>query len=80
LARSNTRRFEDEHANRWTVTKISFGRFQVSEGSAGSFIDGARSCVRRLGLISLSDGSPIEAATDHGRVWNLIWKHGEDVD
>jgi len=75
--RSNTRSFHDEEGHNWTVAKVSFGRFVVH---AGNKIGVARSCARKLGIIGLKNGTPIEIVRDHGRIWNAIWKNGIDVE
>jgi hypothetical protein len=39
----------------------------------------ARSCARKLGLKVVPDGTPLEYVNEHSRLWNAIWKQGEDV-
>ena len=67
--------FEDELGGTWKVQKISFGRLVVH---ASNKVGVARSCARKLGVTHLGDGAPVDSVSDHGRIWNVIWKHGVD--
>jgi hypothetical protein len=78
--RSSTRRFADEGGRSWVVTKISFGSFKVEPKPTGLKLhEVARSCARKLGLTAVPNGTPLEFVNEHSRLWNAIWKHGEDV-
>jgi hypothetical protein len=67
--RSQFRTFEGENGKLWEVEKISFGQFVVRP-KPDSLIQVAKSCAAKLGVV-------IEGVSDHGRIWNTIWRSGK---
>ncbi len=40
----------------------------------------AESCARKLGISQIQSGVPLQYINEHRRIWNSIWKRGEDCD
>ncbi len=80
--RSNTRSFVDETGNQWIVSRIGFGSFAVEPDPRPSqrLNKVARSCATKAGIVTASDGTPLEYVNEHSRIWNKIWKYGQDVN
>ncbi len=80
--RSNTRSFVDEGGSKWLVMRYGFASFAVEPDPRPSkkLHDVARNCAKKLNVLSTSDGTPLEYVNEHSRIWNKIWKYGQDVN